>query len=237
MNDQVQVEQTDSAETVETDSVESVEVKRKFFSPDEIEQATAYAQAIVDSGVPLAVSDRDWPQGMGAAILPLTKRVQAPGEDRAKQQLYGVLYTPFPTYEAIMAHTDGANTVRDLVNSNFSQTALNPLRRQNFDKVDENGNMQVDLASVPWTLDDFIEGMSTEGRGIYKGFNEAIKVVLPKLKEKSDAFKYLTPPLVRQYLSSAAMARTFLPQLGGARLLGAVAWQPESVGREGWSQR
>ena len=211
----------------------TLDVDRMFFpaGSEGLTRAVNYATAVANYGdskgevdedgnqigVPVVQSEKpDWPENMGAAVLPLTKRIEvrnAQGEASKVTKLYGAMLWPFPDYDAIMAHPSGPDVVRNLVAANMAQNVLNPLRRQNFDRFNEDGSLDIDLSSVPWTIEDFLERTDTGDRSIYKGYNEAVKEVLKTLKAKSDAFKYLTPQLVRQFMESKAMAEASFPQL------------------------
>lgn len=161
-----------------------------------------------------------WPQGAGAAIIPVAKNVERtvpkldkdgkPTGETSKvneRQVFTVLLWPLYSLDQIASHKDGDAFLRELVFNTQANAVLTPLRRQRVDKG------ELDITSLPSTLDEVVEGTAGE-RGLYKSYNELAKPMLDKLKGLpfGRAFSHMTPQFLRQYLSSAAMAKSFSPE-------------------------
>lgn len=184
---------------------------REFFSASELEKAAARAQEIANNvpGIRVLNFTADWPEGAGAAILPLARNetVQdAKGNKENKRVLKAILVWPIYSLDAIQNATGGEDYLRSIVLSDQAAAILNPMRRQSWEG--ENG---FDVSSCPVTLQDHIEGMRGD-RGVIAPYMEAAKLLLPKLKESSAAFAAYNPHTLRQMLQSSAMAK----QLAGA---------------------
>lgn len=207
-------------ETEETEFVASSE--RRFYTPQQGNEAQSFLATIprhryyviTYEGTPEA----PWPDGAGCAVLPIAKR--EPGADGVNvNRLYGFIAWPYFALQELVGvlpegMTDEAKKyLSSMVENDQATRILNPLRKQEIEKaIGPDGKVKLDLTGLPRTVKEHLEGVQTS-HGMLKGYNEVAKDYLAALKKSNALFKNFTVQMLRQFMSSSAMARSFNAQV------------------------
>lgn len=167
------------------------DVKRKYFSPDNLEEGVSYVNQIIEIGeVDIKRNfkeEDDFPEGFGLGVIPISVR------EGDKNVVKSVAVCAIPDVSIVVNHEKGQQFISDVVQSNFLVKAANAFR------VRPDGGT---AATVPETLEDFITSM--KGREGLKTFTEIASTFVRALKKKG--IKFMTPALLRQTLQSSQFA-------------------------------
>lgn len=191
------------------------EGERYTFGPAEMDKAEELAAKINASGVPVVQYPREvWPQGAGVGLIPLAKTEERTvvSEGKATSEKYrkthAVLAWPvFPVEMILQAGPDAVAYLGSLSAADQMQRILGPLRKQDWANPGA-----LDLSSIVDTLQAHIEGQQA-GQGIVKAYNDAAIKLLPTIKKMHALFAHFTPQIMRQYLSSKALANAFSKEI------------------------
>lgn len=203
----------------ETQSAEATALNigdRHFFKPQQANEAQTFVQQIAQTDKYVVTyqgtEQEPWPTGAGCAVLPIARRedkINERGQSEGKHVVqYGVLVWPYFPPETLIGDAFGSvdkdtrEYLESLIESDQAARILNPLRKQEITRAN------IDVSSLPRTVKDHLEGVQT-AHGMLKAYNEIAGDFIKALREKSPAFKPFTPQLLRSYLQSAEMARSF----------------------------
>jgi len=201
----------------------SYDGERIFFSAADLASGLVVetAEKITALNIPAVTYNKPWPDNAGAVIIPLRKRVEKQGAkegDPKETKLFGILLWPSWSLQDVLAHDKGAENLEEIWRESQVKSITSALLRTDFSVLGKtnpqtNQPHEIDTSGCPDSLRDILEGV-TGDRGKFKSYNAAIANILPKLKKMNEAiFKHMSPPQIRQFLSSQSHAKALAPEL------------------------
>lgn len=182
------------------------DITKRYFAPDQLQEAQGYLTKIsavcADGTIKRNFEpEKDFPDGYGLAVVPISKRVEGKGN-----VFLGVAIAAIPDPASVAEHEKGGEFIRSAITDVFMSKVANACRPRPDGTV---------ATTIPFTIEDFIE--SRRGRENLKAFSEIAPIFVKALRKKG--IKYMTPGLLRQTLQSTAFAETQFEKIAQA------AWQ------------
>lgn len=196
---------TQPTEAAETKAPVMSDIKKQFYSVDNIEAGSAAATEalkIVEAASGKSVlnfdPEQDFPEGYGLAVGPINKRNEA----LKKTETIGCYVAAVPSVAHILetAKEAGQKWIDSVLEDSLIARVANAVRPRSDGST---------AASVPFSVEDFIT--SNRPEGLLVGFNKLAPTYVKVLKGKGLTF--LTTALLRQILSSKAFAEQQFPKI------------------------
>lgn len=200
------------------------DVKKRYFSPDTLEDAVAYVNLVsaiegikVQTNFDMA-DPNALPDGYGLAILPINQRLP----DGKGNQTIGVAIAAIPDPATVGLHEKGEDFIRSIITDVLCARVTNAVRPRADGSV---------AGTIPFKIEDFLE--SQRGRESLKAFSAIAGIFVKALRRKG--LKLITSQSLRTILQSATFAQSQfakIPQAKWETLLHAMIGSATKLGHD-----